>query len=63
VNGVVALTFVTNKGTKSDYFGGVTGIYKIITFPDGYRLVGNYGCYTDQINGLAFILAKTIYAH
>jgi hypothetical protein len=60
-NSVDSLTFITNTGEKSPYFGGGGGMYGLMTFPTGFRLIGFYGKSDDMIDQLGFILARTYY--
>jgi len=55
------LTFITNKGNKSPKWGGNGGGYHLVTFPDGYRIIGFYGVYGNTVYKLGFILGKTMY--
>ncbi len=59
--GVDAITFITNTGLKSPTYGGGGGSYKLITFPEGYRIIGFYGRSGDRVDQLGFILGKTVY--
>lgn len=56
-----SITFVTNKGIKSPYFGGGGGDYHLETFPEGYRIIGFYGRSSDRVDKLGFILGKTVF--
>ena len=57
-----SLTFVTNKGTRSQYYGGGGGSLRTVTVPDGYRIVGFYGTYDNSyVLRLGFTVAKLIY--
>lgn len=56
-----ALTFITNKGTKSPTFGGGGGGYHLMTIPTGYRIVGIFGRCGARVDRLGFNLARTIY--
>lgn len=56
-----SLTFITNAGVKSQHFGGNGGFYWLVTFPEGYRILGFYGRYGSRIDQLGFILGKTVY--
>lgn len=58
---VYSLTFITNAGVKSPHFGGNGGLYFLVTFPEGYRILGFYGRQGSRIDQLGFILGKTIY--
>ena len=67
-----SLTFITNKGTKSPKYGGDKGIYRLVTIPQDYRIVGFFGTQgatglsgpqpaPNSVYKLGFMLAKTIY--
>ena len=56
---VCGLTFITNKGTKVE-IGVHVGIYSLVTFPDGYRVIGLYGKHVGIITKLGFILGRTV---
>lgn len=55
------LIFMTSKGHKSPLFGTTTGQYRIIYFPEGYRIIGLYGKNDQFINWLGFVLGKNVY--
>jgi hypothetical protein len=56
-----SLTFTTDMGLKSPYFGGGGGNYHLETIPDDYRIVGLFGRANYYLDQLGFWLAKTIY--
>lgn len=58
---IQSLTFITNTGIKSPYYGGGGGMYWLVTFPEGYRIIGFFGRSSDRLDRLGFILGKTIY--
>ena len=58
---IVFLQFITNKGNKSPHFGGNGGSYSIVTFPEGFRIIGFYGRFGNRMDKLGFILGKTVY--
>ena len=58
---VDSLTFITNTGVKSPYFGGGGGTYHLETLPEGYRIIGFYGRSGARLDQLGFILGKTVY--
>lgn len=57
---VVSVTFITNKGTKSPIYGPPSGEYSLVTFPDGYRVIGLYGRHIGLVTKLGFILGRTV---
>lgn len=58
---VRGFNLITNKGVKSPRFGSTGGNYKLVSFPEGYRLVGVFGHSGTTIDRLGFILGKTTY--
>lgn len=52
---------ITDKGHKSPRFGPIDGEYSLITFPEGYTIMGLYGASGLIVDRLGFILGKTIY--
>lgn len=56
-----SFTMMTSKGNKSPRFGGDGGNYAIVTFPEGYRLIGIYGVVSEMINKFGFVLGRTVY--
>jgi hypothetical protein len=58
---VRGFNLITNKGVKSPRFGSTGGTYKIVDFPEGYRVVGVYGHFGTTMDQMGFILGKTTY--
>ena len=57
-----SITFITNKGTKSDKYGKNGGSYKLITFPTGSRFVGVFGRSGSLVDNLGFITGTNSYS-
>lgn len=57
-----SITFITNKGTKSDQFGRNGGGYNLITFPSGSRFVGVYGGSGRLVDSIGFITGTNNYS-
>ena len=60
-NVVGGFNLVTNKGHKSPRFGSSSGESVIVTFPEGYRIIGLFGRYGQFLDQLGFILGMTVY--
>lgn len=56
-----SITFVTNTGLKSPYFGGGGGSYHLETFVPGHRIIGFHGRSNTNIDQFGFILGRTVY--
>ena len=52
---------ITNKGTKSPFFGQASIVYHLVTFPQDYRVIGVYGRCGTEVDKLGFVLGKTVY--
>ena len=55
---LISLQFTTDKGSQSPEFGGNVGSQSTYVIPDGYMLVGVYGCNEGSITSLGFYIGR-----
>lgn len=55
------MTFITNKGNKSQKFGGGGGGYRLHTLPEDARIIGIQGRSGTRLDKLGFIFGTTQY--
>lgn len=49
---------MTDDGKESPTFGEISGHEEKFIIPDGYRITGIYGTYSDHVTSLGFYLGK-----